>query len=261
MNEPMDRNKAIHDLIKEITGSPSDSQTIQDPVLETPETILEFWKNINLDSFQVVRREFFAHMGEPAVTFNNCRFYVNTACLKRFPDATSVHVLINREKKILAIKPCEDGAKDSYVWCKEKGAKRSPKQIMCKMFFAKIADLMGWSPEHRYRIMGNVIRSNGETLLVFDLTATEIYQRVTREGKTPVHSRIPVFPADWQHQFGLPYNEHQQSMQIDIFDGYAIYRVKDNSKPDREDETTDPEIPVPPAYPENINRTLSESRR
>lgn len=261
MNET-DRNQAIHDLIKEIAGTPSESQKIQDPLLETPETILEFWKNINLNSFQVVRREFFAHMGEPAVTFNNCKFYVNAACLKRFPDATSVHVLINREKKILAIKPCEDGAKDSYVWCRESRGKRSPKQISCKMFFAKVADMMGWNPEHRYRILGNVIRSNGETLLVFDLSATEIYQRIMREGKTPVNSRVPVFPADWQHQFGLPYNEHQQSMQVDIFDGYAIYRVKDTvSRPDIEEDAPAAGDAVPPAYHESMNQLPAESWR
>ncbi len=261
MNEPMDRNKEIHDLIKEIAGYHDDSQKTPDPVLETPETILEFWKNINLNSFQVVRREFFAHMGEPAVTFNNCKFYVNAACLKRFPDATSVHVLINRDKKILAIKPCEDGAKDSYVWCRDAKGKRAPKQITCKMFFAKIADLMGWNPEHRYRIMGNVIRSNGETLLVFDLTATEIYRRIMREGKTPVNSRVPVFPADWQHQFGLPYNEHKQSMQVDIFDGYAIYSVKDTSKQDKEEDASEADIPALPEYPGNMNRTSQESWR
>jgi len=41
--------------------------------------------------------------------------------------------------------------------------------------------------------------------------------------------RKPVFPAEWQDQFGLPYNEHRQSMQINIFDGYAVFAVKENT--------------------------------
>lgn len=48
------------------------------------------------------------------------------------------------------------------------------------------------------------------------------------EGAKPKTSRTPVFPAGWQDQFGLPYKEHQQSMQINIFDGYAIYSIKDS---------------------------------
>ena len=229
MNESEDRNKAIHDLIREISGNKADGN-----VLETEDNILEFWKDLDLNSFQVVRREFFAHLGEPAVTFNNCKFYVNAACLKRFPDTTSVHVLINRETRIMAIKPCDDGAKDSFIWCKEYRGKRSPKPITCRMFFAKVADMMGWDPENKYRIMGNLLHSNGETLIVFDLSATETYRRIEREGKKPTNSRIPVFPEEWKNQFGLPYSEHQQSMQIDIFDGYAVYTIKDNSKPEKD---------------------------
>lgn len=41
--------------------------------------------------------------------------------------------------------------------------------------------------------------------------------------------RTPVFPAEWQDQFGLPYNEHKQAMQIDIFDGYAVYSIKETN--------------------------------
>ena len=42
-------------------------------------------------------------------------------------------------------------------------------------------------------------------------------------------SRTPVFPAGWKDQFGLPYREHQKSLQINIFDGYAIYGIKDST--------------------------------
>ena len=27
----------------------------------------------------------------------------------------------------------------------------------------------------------------------------------------------------------MPFNEHRQSMQINVFDGYAIYAIKDNT--------------------------------
>ena len=76
--------------------------------------------------------------------------------------------------------------------------------------------------------MGKVIRSNQEYLLVFDLTATEVYQKTIVEGQKPKASRTPVYPSEWKNQFGLPYNEHQQSMQINIFDGYAVYAIKGN---------------------------------
>ena len=66
---------------------------------------------------------------------------------------------------------------------------------------------------------------------MFDLTSTEIYQKTIVEGQKPKTTRTPVFPAEWKDQFGLSYNEHQQSMQVNIFDGYAIYSIKGNSAP------------------------------
>lgn len=68
--------------------------------------VLELHREFNYDGYQVVRREFFAHINEPSVTFNNYKFYVNAACLNRFPQVDQVQVLVNQESKILAIRPC-----------------------------------------------------------------------------------------------------------------------------------------------------------
>ena len=201
------------------------------PTLKTGDEIVEVDEDFDFDGFQVVRREFFAHMNEPSVSFNNCKFYVNMACLSKFPDTNWVQILINRQTKIMALRPCSEGMKDSFEWCTLKG-KRKPKQTTCKLFFAKIVSLMDWNPDYRYKLLGKLIHANGEYLIAFDLTATEVYQRTFPEGAKPKTSRTPVFPAEWQDQFGLPFNEHRQSMQINIFDGYAVYSIKDEAKPE-----------------------------
>lgn len=200
-------------------------------VLGKHDELFELGEDFDFDGFQVVRREFFAHLREPSVTFNNCKFQVNTACLAKFPTSDYAQVLINRQKKILALRPCPEGARDSFQWCSttNKG-KRKPKPITCKLFFAKVVTMMEWNPDYRYKLLGKLIHANDEYLLAFDLTATEVYQRTFAEGQKPRTSRTPVFPAEWQDQFGLSYNEHRQSMQINIFDGYAIIAVKENEK-------------------------------
>lgn len=202
--------------------------------------IIDLGDEFDFDGFQVVRREFFAHTNEPSAVFNSCKFYVNRACLQRFPDTTSVQVLVNRETKVLALMPCPEGAKDSFNWSKPTNGKRSPRQITCKLFFAKIANMMDWNPDYRYRILGKLIRANGEMLIAFDLNAAETYQK-TFDGSKPKVSRAAIYPAEWQSQFGLPYKEHRQSMQINIFDGYAVYSIKDNTHGEPEDES-DPKM-------------------
>ncbi len=218
--------KVLADILKDVSQDESVMKTEESPA---EEEILNLGKDFSFAGFQVVRREFFAHLREPSVTFNDCKLYVNSACLQKFPESSSVQVLINQETKIMAFMPCPDGAKDSFLWCTESKGKRKPKQVTCKLFFAKLAALMEWNPDYRYKLLGKLIKANGEMLIAFDLTATEVYQRTFPEGKKPKMSRTPVFPSEWQNQFGLPYSEHKQSMQIDIFDGYAVYSIKDDS--------------------------------
>ena len=213
-------------------------QDIEEPVSQETssaldsEDIIEVGNDFDFTDYQVVRREFFAHISEPSITFNSCKFSVNAACLNKFPGYAYAQVLINREKKVLVLRPCAESAKDSFMWCsvntKVKG-KRKPKPITCRLFFAKIVEMMSWNPDYRYKILGKVMHTNQEYLIVFDLTATEVYQRTIVEGQKPKTSRTPVFPAEWKNQFGLPYNEHQQSMQVNVFDGYAVYAIKGNN--------------------------------
>lgn len=199
---------------------------VQQPELKKSDEIVEM-EDFDFGNYQVVRREFFAHINEPSITFNNYKFSANAACIKRFPKAEYAQVLINREQKILALRPCEEYARDSFPWARMSKGKRTTKAITCKLFFAKIFDMMQWVPEFRYKLLGKVIHSNGEYLLAFDLTSTEVYKRTSVEGEKPKNSRTPIFPHDWQNQFGMPYYEHQKSMQIDKFDGYAIYSIKE----------------------------------
>lgn len=210
------------------------SDAVSSPVSETPngEAPSPVEKDVQDDAFsydgyQVVRGEFFSHIYEPSITFNNCKVSLNTACLNRLPDVSYVQILVNPEEKKLAVRPSSDEEKDSFLWCTAKSAKRKPKQITCRMFFAKIVQLMGWNPNYRYKLLGKLVKSGEEYLFIFDLTAMEIYQRVM-DGEKPKTSRTPIFPAEWQNQFGLPVEEHRKLLQVNIFDGYTVFGLKDN---------------------------------
>lgn len=216
------------------------------PLLARDEELLDATQDFDFDQFQVVRREFFSHLREPSITFNNYKFTVNSACLARFPDAEHVQILINRQKKILALRPCSEGDRDSFQWCTNSKGRRKARLITCKLFFAKIVDLMGWEPEHRYKLLGKLVHANGQYLLAFDLTSTEVYRRIESEDAKPKTSRTPQYPLEWQNQFGLPVNEHRQSLQVNIFDNYAVFAVRDTNP---KVNNTGTESEVPPSDP------------
>ena len=181
--------------------------------------------DFSYDGFQVVRGEFFAHLFEPSITFNKCKVYVNMACIKKLPNVEYVQILVNSEEMKLAIKPCNAEEKDSFLWCT---SKRKPRQISGKIFSGMISDLMNWNPNYRYKLLGKFIKSNGDYLFIFDLKSSEMYERKIDEisGK-PKTSRTPIFPAEWKNQFGLPVEEHKKQLQIDLFNGFAIFGLED----------------------------------
>lgn len=205
------------------------------------------------EGYQVVRGEFFAHMFEPSITFNNCRVSLNTACIKKVPEADYVQILVNPIEKKLAVRPCNEDEKDSFLWCSinRTTGKKKPKQITCRMFFAKVVSLMEWNPQYRYKLLGKLIESNGERLFVFDLNSPEIYQRVVLHNGKPKTTRTPVFPKEWQNQFGLPVEEHKKQLQIDIFDGYAVFGIKDEPQTGNNESEA---ITNEEQYGSNINR-------
>ncbi len=175
------------------------------------------------DGYQVVRSEFFAHISEPSISFNNCKVTLNTACLKKLPDVSYIQFLVNPDTRKLVVRACSEDEKDSFLWC---NAKRKPRQITCRIFFAKIVNLMHWNPQYRYKMLGKIIKTGTDYLIIFDLNATEVYQRIVKEGEKPKVSRSPVFPKDWQNQFGLPVEEHKRLLQINVFEGYTMFGIK-----------------------------------
>ncbi len=196
--------------------------------------------DFDFEGYQVVRGEFFSHIYEPSFSFSNDKVYVNATCLKKLPDYEYVQILVNPDEHKLAVRPCDEDEKDSFRWCST-SKKRSPKQITCRMFFAKVMTLMGWNPAYRYKLLGKLIRSNGQLLFVFDLTSPEIFQRQIREdGKTKT-SRTPIFPEEWKNQFGQSYKEHQKMLQVGTFDGYTVFNLQMDPKRTARKETLDHE--------------------
>lgn len=187
-------------------------------------------KDFSYEGYQVVRGEFFAHVYEPSITFNRNKITFNTSCLRKLPDVEYVQFMVNPDNKTLIVRPCSEDEKDCLAWCTT--GKRKPRAITARVFNAMIVDLIGWNPENRYKLLGKIIRSNNQLFLLFDLTASEMYVRTYKEGEKPKTSRTPIYPADWKNQFGLPVEEHQKLLQVNIFEGYTVFSVQDKKPTD-----------------------------
>lgn len=168
---------------------------------------------INLAGYQVTKAELFAHSREPAITIWQNRIKFNMACLRKFPGVTHIQLLIHPEQKRLIVRPSLPDSPDSLRWAKGgKDKEISNRDLMCKIFAAKIFDLMGWDSQYRYKMMGNPAVCDGEMLYLFKLTDFELFVSGKRSKS--------YLPESWRNYFGTPVEEHEDSYKIDLADGY-----------------------------------------
>lgn len=168
----------------------------------------------NLAGFQVTKGEFFSHTREPAITVWETRIKFNMACLRRFPGVTHIQILIHPEQKRMIIRPCEPDAPDSLRWAVGGGTKElTNRDMLCRVFAAKIFDLMGWDKQYRYKMMGKPAAYKNEVLFLFKLTDFELF---INSGKR----KGAYLPEDWRDYFGTPIEKHEESYKIDLADGY-----------------------------------------
>ena len=167
----------------------------------------------DLAGYQVTKAELFAHSREPAMTIWDSRIKFNMACLRRFPGVTHIQILIHPEQKRLIIRPCLPDAPDSLRWSRGGAQKElQNRDLKCKIFAAKIFDLMDWDRQYHYKMMGKPAVCDNEMLYLFKLTDFELFMSGKRSKG--------YLPEDWRDYFGTPVEQHEESFKINLADGY-----------------------------------------
>lgn len=177
------------------------------------------------EGYQVVRGEFLSRANMPAICFDGARVSVNSSCLRRMSDVRCIQFLVNQAERKLALRPCGEEDKDSFRWCSYKDGKKIPRKIVCRIFSSMLTELMGWSSEKRYKIMGIVVKTNSGSLILFDLNNYETFDRKAGRDDAKATERNSHFPEEWGDSFGLTAEEHEKSIRINLFDDYTVFRL------------------------------------
>lgn len=174
-------------------------------------------ETVDLAGYQVTRAELFAHQREPAITIWEDRIKFSMACLRRFPGATHIQLLIHPEQKRLIIRPCDKDAPDALRWCSGGGEKDiKNRDMICRIFAAKVFDLMKWDKQYRYKMLGKPAVCDNEVLFLFRLSDFELF---VNNGNKRSRSYLQ---EDWREYFGTPVEQHEESFKIDLADGYIM---------------------------------------
>ena len=203
----------------------------------------ELESTFSYDGYQVVRKELFAHLRDPAIVIRKDSITFNTACISGLEDVVYVHVMFISDLKRIVVRGCDENDKDALRWCIAKPDKRKSRKMSCKPFSELVYNEMGWDSDCRYKILGYRINFEGETLYVFDLLVPEIFhERQKRKEETvaeqpadqetkPVDTRKGFYPDDIAGTFGVPVEEHLKESEVKQIDGYVSMSILTGKAP------------------------------
>ena len=180
------------------------------------------------NAYQVVRREFIANRFCPSMTIRDRSITFNNACISALEDAIYVQFLINPTELKLAIRPCDEGARDAVRWCNVRADKRKSRQITCKPLTEKLFALMDWEDPYCYRFQGMKITHDGEIFYMFDLSGSEPYLPRRKDPETgKVIPSQTIVPEEWKDSFGMNFAEHEASQKVDLMQGFVTASAED----------------------------------
>ena len=201
----------------------------------------ELESTFSYDGYQVVRKELFAHLRDPAIVIRKDSITFNTACISGLEDVVYVHVMFNSDLKRIVVRGCDENDKDALRWCIAKPDKRKSRKMSCKPFSELVYNEMGWASDCRYKILGYRINFEGETLYVFDLLVPEIFHEGQKRKKgesapqseetKPVNTRKGFYPDDIAGTFGVPVEEHLKESEVKQIDGYVSMSILTGTAP------------------------------
>lgn len=201
----------------------------------------ELESTFSYDGYQVVRKELFAHLRDPAIVIRKDSITFNTACISGLEDVVYVHVMFNGDLKRIVVRGCDENDKDALRWCIAKPDKRKSRKMSCKPFSELVYNEMGWDSNCRYKILGYRINFEGETLYVFDLLVPEIFHEGQKRKKgesapqseetKPVNTRKGFYPDDIAGTFGVPVEEHLKESEVKQIDGYVSMGILTGTAP------------------------------
>lgn len=197
---------------------------------------MQLEKDFSYEGYQIVRKELFSHLRDPAIVIRPDSISFNTSCINGLADTVYINIMVNPKKNHMVIVRSSEDKKDSLRWCLVKDDTRKSRKITSPLFSAMIYDMMGWDRRYRYKALGYKINYEGEELFIFDLKDHELFLegvrkravQAVKEGKAVAEIEMvenktktkSYLPGEWKNSFGLPPEEHAKALEINDMDEF-----------------------------------------
>jgi len=139
-------------------------------------------KEINLDGFQVVSGEMFAHL--PRKSDATCTLWPTAMSFSKqalvlLGNCEHIRIEVNPARKGLLVVPVTVKDRDCVRWIK---SIKSPtiRKMECCQFARQLYETWNFNPDLNYRAIGKLVAADNKVMLLFDFSDPESWKRVER---------------------------------------------------------------------------------
>ncbi len=192
--------------------------------------------------FEIARTQFFGSVRKIRATFSMEYILFSIDALQKLDNPEYVEFLVHPQKRLFAVRKCGKESRTGIKWASGASGKMTPKTLSCAAYISTLFELFGWNQNYRYRA-GGVRRQRGEeSILIFDLTETEIlipaelleeFQQqndISNLEFSPLHlpgrkQTILAYPQTWADSFGNEYYRHTQAAETSDIDLDGLWNI------------------------------------
>jgi len=181
--------------------------------------------DFDMRGFEVTRAALFDTIQKPYAIFETKKLKFSMECVRRFDKNNSVELLIHPRDRLFAVRSVPKENRYGVKWSKLNDGKYYPKDVPCAAFGNTIFELFQWLPEHKYRVSGTLLESEGQAIYLFDLSEPDVFikqymavgsdsgeAKITPASPLTVSGkRVRAIPKEWADSFGNQYYLHQLS--------------------------------------------------
>ncbi len=176
--------------------------------------------DFDMRGFQVTRGEFLESYRAPSMIFNDRTLKFSTECVRKFPNTKYVELLFHPRDKKFAVRPTSKDNRNAIVWSKITDNVFVPRDIAFSAPISTLYAILGWSPNMKYRMFGELYQTDTEQAYLFDAAYASAYVKSymipsgDETGEiTPLFvsgKHVQVMPQEWADSFGEQYYDHLQ---------------------------------------------------
>lgn len=214
------------------------SEEIADGVKNNTSEMSVQVQNGDLDfrGFEIARTQFFESARKIRVTFSMDHIIFSKDALQKLDDSEYVEFLVHPQKHLFAVRKCSKETRTGIKWASGVSGRMKPRVLSCAAYISTLFELFSWNCNYRYRAGGVRCQNGGESILIFDLSETEIliptalFEKFCQENDTthlefsPLHLQgqkqtVLAYPQSWADSFGNEYYKHIQTNAITSTNG------------------------------------------